>query len=539
MPQWDSRFCVVGAALVVAVSVVSVTPDCTALPEDAHTSISTRALKDADLVDYVMTPTPRELVSFFRWFTFAMAKGGDEDLQQRFQKLYPDPGDFDALGARRFLGMSVSGGANVWAVTRVPEGNAEQRLSVIARASTFPTADKRYRDQVHHTDTGHVQFFGGEPEPYDPATLRFGPLLESGSDLWAQDTLALAAPDAVTELADPDPSWREPFIDSAPINFAAALAETSLSMAILSRTWGDVENQIVGEYMASIWLGCAMHFAQNAASPLAAVETGGPAMRSLARRAYRKRALMTLGGITGELHSAAWRIRRARRSLQMLGRSWLRGQIESFELHGKAHPLIKAALEAAGSDQGDTAKILSSRLRPWLNTAAFREPHKDGRGGATVLVEALAAISARESGSMYDALTDMSASDVADGTWELLETAHVKDEHWRARDSSAYVDAEQRLAEHYARVISRAATATRLMNALFLNGSSDSAARRVQALRLAYLDAADQRSKAWRKSPHDPFGPIEDPAWAVVPGGAVVLAFVGLLVWWRRKRARS
>ena len=535
-----SSWLVVLTAFAIAICSAPAAPS-HALDADAHRAVTLRALKGVADVDYVMTPTQKELVEFYRWLAFAMAKGGQPDLQQRFQQRYPKPEDFDAIGARRFLGLTVSGRSDVWGMTRLLDNSAEQRTNLIALASAYPLTDLRCVDPVLMGDDGKpAKHASGSIIPLDPQMLRHGPPLGPGSDAWSHDALAIGKPDAVTEFADPDPSWRQPGLAGAsPINYPAQLAQVHVDMAVLARVWGDMMDQVVGEQIATMWLGAAIHYVQDAALPTAAVESGGAAFARAIDRGHLVAAMRTFGGYNGDLMPRAWRQHRARRNLHVLAQWWLRRQIEAHDLKGAAHPAIKAALGSLDTDDATVKASLTAVIQPWLNGARYVEPHAGGIGGATKLVEALSAISARDGPAMLDAMTALAAPTVANGEVALLVLEDVRAEHWRDGAPSSDAEAEAALAAIVARALRRASTATRLTHQLWLNGNSDSAARRLQAGRLGQLAAAEARVVQWLKAPAILDAPIEDTRVPVAAGAALLGLILGVFALIRRRNRSS
>lgn len=510
-----------------------------ALDADAHRTITLRALRGVADVDFVMTPQPKELIEFYRWLAFAMAKGGEQHHQKQFQERFPDPTDFDSIGARNFLGLSMSGRADVWAMTRFSSNHAEQRLNLVSIASAYPQTDLRCVDAVQMDKDGKpVLNADASPVPRDPLTLPYGPAVGKGSDAWAHDSLALAAPNAVTDLADPDPVWRVPGqVGAAPVNFAASLAQTHVDLAAMARIWGDMLDQVVGEQIATIWLGGAIHFVQDAALPTATSESGGPQFSAEVDAGHWRSVLSTAGGYLGDLLPRLARQHRVRRNLDLLGQRWLRAQLGSFELRGEAHPLIRAAIEGISDDDPELKRVLLPRVRPWLNGARFTEPWTKGRGGATAIVEVTSAMAAREAGAMFDLLSRMAAPEVARGDVELLEIGDVGEGSWAQAEADWPAQQRDALAGFMARTIARAAIGTRLTHAVWLNSNSDSSARRLQDGRLSYLAESDKRRASWLQSPVYFAAPMRVPPWqlALVIGG--LLAPLALLVWrWRRRR---
>lgn len=496
-----------------------------ALDGDAHRLISVGALKELIDTDFLMSPTEAELVKFYQWFGQAMAGGGDPDLQARFRGMFPDPTDFDATGVRLFLGFNQDPNVSVTNIGTVKVTNAEQRLNVLVGGAIAPLEDGRLRNYgVYDKESKLLKNDAGEPIPFDPITLRLAPLLGPGSDLWGRFAAATAAPDAVTELDDPRPEWRVPLYDPAPINYAALLAEAHLSMAVLARIWTEMTFDVTGDYLAAAYVGSTMHFVQTASSPLMVSEVAAPVVRQKAGAAYTADALRTVGGYLGALEPAAARIRRARISLTALGDKWLRDQLGQAELGKDAHPLIKAALGQLAADDDTLRKMLRARLMPWLNGPGYTEPIVGGRGGATVLVEALAAISARDSEAAFEALATMADDAVVRGDLMLPTVDEVQPEHWRDAKTAEYQAAEQVFAELTARSMVRAATASRLVTQLFRNGNPDSAARRLEMSRMAFLQGAEERRASWVTGSYRDLEPVRSRKWAVGGvGGALVL----------------
>jgi len=523
--------------LVLVVAALSPAP-AAAFDADTHRAITVGALKDVVDKDFLLSPTPAELVEFYRWFGFAMAKGGDKALQLQFQGRFADPKDFDAFGIRRFLGLSAHPDANVWGVTQAPPENAVQRLNAFASGSVHPLSDGRLRDQVLIDDKGNARVDdAGKPMPFDPLTVRYGPLTGPGSDAWARLSPAVAAPEAVTGLDDPDPGWRETLLPQPPHNFVAALGEAHLDMAILARIYGDLAVQVTAEQIAVLWVGAAISFAQLASSPLQVSETACETVRAKARAAVVRDAMRTLGGYLGTLEPHAARVRRARLALSTMGAAWLSRRVEHHLMGRDTLPEIAAAVRALGHKDKELEGILVPRIRPWLNGVEYTEPWEQGRGGGTVLIESLSALAARDAEAAFEALAVMVDEAVVRGDVEVIRAEQIDEAYWRDRADPDVAQAEKALATIMARALMRAGTATRLTRTIWLNGSSDSAARRLQVARLSYWKQADKRRDMDRSGIVDPFAPVRDWRWLVGALGFVVLILVtGIATAVRRRR---
>ena len=513
-------------------SLLSVVLLCTAtlghsLPSEANRVLSVRALRGQIQHGTVLPPQLRELIEFYRWLGWSLAtRGGDEAGKARFRSLYVDPQDFDGIGVRRLLSLSLNPEITVFGITEVTKVAEPDRFSVLADAATRPALDRRCQDRAaynkQHERRKNEQ---GEVIALDPVILNWGPVEGLGSDEWSRAALP---PGATSTNADERSGLS--VVEVAPgvevRGGAAELAQLHMDMSVLAVNWGDQEFKQVAEYLSLIWLGGAFHFVQQAADPLNNVQLSGRNMMVWLRARGRQGGVHTLGGWLGEWRPQGPSALRLRAALKRAADAWLNRRIHAA-LDGDLTegPLAEALTKLSKGDPEFDAAVRPG-IQPWLQSPKKPEPSAKGRGAVSVVVDALAAAGVADGAKAYDLLIDLtgvaSLSDVPQDLKLQLPASSPKTK-----------DKLQALEAIYARAMLRGATATQMAFDAWLNANAKSALDRLRRVRTLGLEREmTQEDRA--HTLHALVRPRRiSPWWAGLPAALLLLVAVGIV---RRRR---
>ncbi|MCO4761450.1 MAG: hypothetical protein KC502_08095 [Myxococcales bacterium] len=503
-----------------------------AFSPDVHRIMTVRTLRGQIKHGTVLPPDLAALMDFYSWLGWSLAKrGGDEAGKARFRAMYPERQDFDAIGIRRLLSLSLDPNIEVWGISSVTKEAEPDRFSVAADACARPIMDRRDHNRVavDASFKPEIGRFGAEV-PLDPRALNFGPASGDGSGAWAHTAL----PTGLTSThAAPSSGHRVvPFMPGLAVRGGAAeMAQLHMDMSVLAMYWGDSQFKQTAEYMSLVWLGAALHYVQEAASPLHNVQLGSPELLANIARRHWVAALKSGGGLWRPLPNPVIGGLRVRRNLRIIGDRWLSKQVSSALDDLPTSPAIASAM--ANLQAGDQAfdDAVRPGLEPWLQRPTKTEPSAKGRGAISVLVDSLAAAGAEDGARLYDALMAVSAPTWTTGETLLAEHGALKQQPWQAGSATAWADIE----EIQGRALRRGAAATTLAFDAWLNGNPHAALDRLRRVRtIALLQQAPAR-KAWDLRARDPRW-VRDPRWAAGEGAALALVLLLLYGLWRRRR---
>lgn len=513
-----------------------------AFDPDVHRVLTVRALRGQIKHGSVLPPDLEALIDFYGWLGWSMAdRGGDEAGKARFRRLFPARRDFDALGVRSLLSLSQDPNIEVWGISRVTKDEEPDRFSAVADGAARPISDHRDRNRVRFT-AQHVEAktpYGGYV-PLDPRTLNLGPATGPGSEAWAHTAL----PTGVTSLtADPASGLRVvPYVPGIAVRGGAAeMAQLHMDLSVLALYWGDSQYKQTAEYLSLVWLGAALHYVQEAASPLHNVQLGSPALIEAMAARYRRAALRTGGGRWGPLENPVPAALRMRRNLRIVADRWLAGHVNAALDDTPTNPRVAAALKKLAEEDTPFDKAVRPGLQPWLKPPTKEEPSAKGRGAVSVLVDALAVAGAEEGAALYDALAVVTKPRWRSGDEGLAEVGALASSPWVAPPAGG-ATAEQRAAwrtieEVQVRSLRRAAAATKLAFDAWLNANPHAALDRLRRVRTVALEREARESADWAKRTENPAFQ-RDPWWAWVEvGGGLVVLLLGIAGWlWRRRR---
>jgi len=512
---------------------------------DVHRYLAEKALRPVVPAGMVLTPDDDKFVEFYLWVGRALAHKSDEKDRDgadpdRFLKRYPHPRAFDAFAIRGFLGLSQEPTPAVWGLEEFQRNSGLDRFNLVVQGSAMPDLDQRNRKRLACDARRRVLAdSSGQPLPADPAVLGLTfASADEASLQHAHRALAIETPCADDNCLAATPWNFAPDLGPAAAlpSFAEAMAQRHLDLAILARTWGDTEDNQVGEYLALMWWSAGLHYVQDAANPAANVPLGGPGLWSHAKASRLAMAWRTAGGYLDLLPSA---LRIARQTLalaQWYSDAWLALQLDRLRMGKPAAAALAAAWTQTDADDPELLAALGEHLKPHLSGAFQSQPFDDGAGA--ILVRTLARLGSRQGGTLVDAAVAAMHPRLGQGPPRSPGQPLLDDDSGDPDDPDVQ-QATGRMALVHAQALRRVATASRLYWQALEQGSSDAAARRLRRQCLDTLDAQEARLAAYRRAPQ-PAPTLSAPMPTVLAAelGAIAAAAAGLWVWLRRRRPR-
>jgi len=513
---------------------------------DVHKALTERALRGVIQVGNLPVPTEGGLVGFWMWLGSAMASSNEPALDggdpEKFLARYPEPRAFDAFAIRGFLGFGQEAKPPIWGLEHFDRRDAIDRFNTVIDASAYPDLDQRnQRRYAYDAGRNALKLSDGRHVPADPMILNMGTLEDLSSQAHAHYQLAVEKGSAEPAVLQSEP-WN--FVIAlgfpGPVEtYAATMAQMHLDLAVLARTWGEGEFHSEGEYLAMVWLGAGLHYVQDAALPLHTVQVGSYELFKRAQLAHWKQALLTGGGTWGTLHSFAAIGLHYLRNHHLFAEQWLARELTAAQSGKPAAAAVTAAWQAAGQDDPELLKALGDTMKPYLTGEFTMQPWDDGHGGASLLVLALAKLTSRDGGAMYDAAVRSGSELLYDMDFHFPDEALVEARHLGDPQDADVQAGVAELARLHGKAMRRATTAERIYYQLYLKGNSDAAARRLRRTRLQQLEVQEARRKRYLAAvPPASTATVEAPEWLYgeLAAGVLLLVGIGGLRSWRARR---
>lgn len=530
------------AALGAALGLLSAAPALGWSP-DVHRFLAEKALRPVVAAGMVLTPDDEKFVGFYLWVGQALAHRSDEKDRDgrdpdRFLQRYPHPRAFDAFAIRGFLGLAQEPTPAVWGLEEFQRNSGLDRFNLVVQGSAMPDLDQRNRHRLAYDDKRRLIKDGkGQPLPADPAVLGLGGSVDGrASEAHAHRALAIDTPcqDQACVAATPWNFAPDLGPSAAAPSYAEAMAQRHLDLAILARTWGDTEDNQVGEYLSLMWWSAGLHYVQDAANPAANVPLAGPGLWARAESDRWSAAWRSAGGFVAPLPTTLALARRLALVAGWYADAWFAQQLDQLRMNKPAAAALAGAWTQTDQDDPELLAALGDPLKPHLNGAFQSQPFDDGAGA--ILVRALARLGRRDGGTLLDAAATAMHPDLARGParqpGDPLRPGDGGDP-----DDPEVLQATGQMALVHARALRRAATASRLYWLALENGSSDAAARRLRRQCLDALAAQTGRLQAHQTNPAPALAATQAmPLVLATELGALVALALGLWAWRRRRR---
>jgi hypothetical protein len=461
----------------------------------------------------------RDLERFRQWLYGRVRHQSDTALRRRFLTRYPTPASFDARAFREFLMLNgearVLGVDSFAAVRRAmrpvdraadphPPYRPGARIALteaLSIGSIYPDLDRRNQARLWRDGTGAVvRTARGDSVPFDPASLNMGARTGLSSQAHAHYGLnrnPKSADPAVLKTAPWDFAIATGF-DGPVETWAADNAQICSDLAVLAARW----DPRAGRTLSAFWAGGAMHYIADVGNAVHTVQVGiyeifvDATIQSWLRRAStlfgllstpRTRNAIGLDILTN-LHTLSEHLYQA----ELLA-------LRTLPDTAQARPTMRGAVRALASGDDSLATALADTLRAIATGAApafgrviaWKVTDANMRDGAEVyrVTREIAARRLRSGRIAVDFDTVPDARlwsfvrvrpDASEAT--ALDTFNAVHHRGLARTTSAL----RAWWREYARLAAPARPA-----------ATDTLIARFVTERLAYLDAADVRRRAW------------------------------------------
>lgn len=532
----------IASAALVVVTLLGLWPSAAvAWPEDVHAALLLRSL--GDRVDHgaLVLPEPQDVVGFYGWLAHALAgaREPDPDGRERFFALYPEARTFDAIGARRFFGLTADPNVEVYGISNFDRDAELDRYDVLLLASSTFHRDRRFRQPIRH-DHVHapMRLRDGSPIPDDPQTLHFGPLEGAGSDEWARSALPA---DAIR--TDEAALHEAPALFVAPVSAGvevagggARMAQIHADLALLAVMWGGMELKVAGDYFAMVWLGNALGLVLDLGSPFAASQIGGPAVWDAAGKAHVVTALRTAGGVLGVLPSRAYLASRIRYNARIVGERLIGAAILAELDRPGTHPEAKALLDGLRDDDPAFLATLQAVAGPWLEHDGKRDPFGDDGGAALLGVRELARASTETCADAYAAVVPLLQGRWADGSELITDSKAPLATFLRDPEGAEVALARRTLLQLAAPGLRRAATLDRELYRAWDSANGRTALGRLRQGGLRHLEDRTARGLDWKQGGVAPVGGFGAERRPWIAGVYAFLVLAGLF--WLVRRTR-
>ena len=435
---------------------------------NVHRFITERALR-GKMPTGNMSGLPQDsLVKFWVWMgeSLSVDEMKADDLDGwRFRHHFPVPRAFSATSIRMFLALNYDLNHHIRGLDTVDGLDGTERFDAHIQGSAWPDLDGRNQDRMMldgHGQPMHLET--GELVPFDPMTLNMGEMTGLSSQAHAHYQLAADHPSDEVAVLQNEP-WNFVMAIGFPgpvLTYAAWMAQMHLDVATLAEFWGHKAMTSASEPIEIAWIGSGLHYVEDAAGPLHAVQVGSYALFKRAKLAYWAEAVKSCGGYCGALPSFTKIGLNYLHNHHLMAEAWLEDQVYNAIAGGPAHPEIAKAWAAMGEDDPELLAALGDKLKPYQAGPTKPAPWQDGRGLATVLVETEAKLASRDGAALYEAallagaptLTALGTYLPDDGSWHKEYLGDVNDPQVKAAiDTMARIQAKS---------LRRAATAVRI-----------------------------------------------------------------------------
>lgn len=240
-----------------------------------------------------------DMDGFFRFLYGRLASSGNEDATRAFLTRWPASDRFDAFAVKGFLDLTRNPAFRVNGFDFLDCRAERDAAELVREESVRPDDDGRNQARIAMAADGTPLRGDDGPYPEDPAVMDLGGLEGLSSQAHAHYALASAG-----LSANPLTLWRQPELFAAatvvpdgPLTLGPAMARAHFLMALLAAAWDDPSSR----RLSLAYLGHALHYVQDASTPLHTVQVGAPCVVLKALAAFAGRALITLGGYAGDL----------------------------------------------------------------------------------------------------------------------------------------------------------------------------------------------------------------------------------------------
>jgi len=256
--------------------------------EAVHAFITRRALPDGTPV----SPPSQADLDAFRQLFWKRASAHPE-----FARKFSTPDSFTAWEFKQFVMLDPA--ARVHGFDPTPDDVPLTRGQLLERASRWPDDDERNRHRYLRDPRTHeiVPALGGQPTPYDPATLDFGSLTGTSSQGHAHYGLVDGPLSDDPEVLKKEP-WRFAVPPTAHA-YGAEFVQLYTDLAMLAAGSGLPS----APWLQATFSGAAFHHLEDVCNQIHTVQVGIYEFFQSAFLQSKLRDLRTLGGLLGKRYS--------------------------------------------------------------------------------------------------------------------------------------------------------------------------------------------------------------------------------------------
>jgi hypothetical protein len=272
------RACALCAAFTIGVNPAA------AYDERVHQAITADALRDKPSLNAERKVPDAASLDRFRLHLYVVLAELPE-----FREKYPNPATFDRWAFKEFLGLNPE--ADIYGIDRLAVQTGSS-LDLLVRSARHPDEDRRNQNRFAHDGSRTIlRDSYGQPLPADPATLEMGAIEGLSSQAHAHYQLPQWVKSSDFEVLKSEP-WR--FGLPAEVHtFGLRFAQRFFLLSLLARTWKDP----AAAYFADLFLGHAIHYAQDSTLPLHTLQVGLYDFFVDAKLGEFREDLFSMGGI--------------------------------------------------------------------------------------------------------------------------------------------------------------------------------------------------------------------------------------------------
>lgn len=266
-----------------------------------HRAVTQAAIRDifSETDHPLPCPEDPDLTGFFLHLHGILAAVDDRALRADFLKRWPTPARFDGTAIKGLLGLTRNRSFPVYGFDHLACEEARNAATILTEESVRPDDDGRNRERIALGPDRKPLAGSLGPFPEDPAVLDLGGMEGLASQAHAHYTLARQ-----DLTSNPLALWHDPehfavssVVPGGPLTMGPDMARSHFLMSLAAASWKSPASR----QLSLAYLGQALHYVQDAATPMHTVQVGAPCVVLKAIEAFAGPALATFWGYAGDL----------------------------------------------------------------------------------------------------------------------------------------------------------------------------------------------------------------------------------------------